>query len=66
MKISKLARREAKELFRTCTVNGLLDENRARQAVDQILALRPRSYLAILTQFQRLLKLDAERRLARV
>ena len=31
MKITKQARREAKQLFRICLVNGLLDENRARQ-----------------------------------
>ena len=66
MKISKQARREAKQLFRSCLVDGLLEENWARQAVDQLLALRPRGYVAILTHFQRMLKLDAERRLARV
>jgi F-type H+-transporting ATPase subunit delta len=66
MKISKQARRGAKQLARSCLVNGLLDENRARQAVNQLLAVRPRGYFAILTHFQRLLKLDAARRLARV
>jgi F-type H+-transporting ATPase subunit delta len=66
MKASKQARREAKQLFRACQENGLLDENRARQAVDQILAARPRGYLGILGHFQRLLKLDADRHLARV
>jgi hypothetical protein len=43
MKISKIARREAKELFRACFVNGLLDENRARQAVSQVLQSKPRT-----------------------
>ena len=52
MKISKLARREAKELFRCCLSNGLLDENRARQAVQQVLASKPRGYVAILSHFQ--------------
>jgi F-type H+-transporting ATPase subunit delta len=66
MKVTKQARREAKQLFRACQVNGLLDENRVRQAVDQILATRPRGYLAVLSHFQRLLKLDAARRLARI
>ena len=33
MKITKQARHEARQLFRTCLANGLLDENRVRQAV---------------------------------
>jgi len=64
MKISKQARREAKQLFRSCLVNGLLDENRARQVVQRVLELKPRGYVAILSHFQRLLKLDIERRTA--
>ena len=30
MKITKQARRDAKQLFRSCLVNGVLDENRVR------------------------------------
>jgi F-type H+-transporting ATPase subunit delta len=66
MKITKQARREAKELFRSCVVGGLLEENRVRQAVQQVLQMKPRGYLAILTHFVRLVKLDIERRTARV
>ncbi len=66
MKITKQARREAKELFKSCVINGLLDENRVRQAVVQILAARPRGHLAILNHFQRLVKLDEDRRSARI
>jgi len=66
MKISKQARREAKELLRSCLVNGLLDENRARQAVRIVIEKKPRGYLAVLSHFQRLLKLDLDRRSARV
>jgi F-type H+-transporting ATPase subunit delta len=66
MKITKQSRREAKELFRSCVVGGLLDENRVRQAVQQVLQTKPRGYLAILTHFLRLIKLDIERRTARV
>ena len=66
MKISKLARREAKAIFRACVVNGLLDDNRARQAVSKVLQAKPRDYLAILMQFQRLVKLEIERRSARI
>jgi F-type H+-transporting ATPase subunit delta len=66
MKISKQARRDAKQMFRSCLVNGLLDDNRARQVVQQVIAQKPRGYLAILTHFQRLVKLDVARRTARV
>jgi F-type H+-transporting ATPase subunit delta len=66
MKISKQARREAKELFRSCVANGLLDDRRVRQAVEQVIRARPRGYVAILSHFQRLVKLDLERRSARI
>jgi len=66
MKISKQARRGAKELFRSCQVNGVLDDNQARQAVQRVIAERTRRYLSILSHFQRLVKLDLDRRTARV
>ncbi|HUB87429.1 MAG TPA: F0F1 ATP synthase subunit delta [Verrucomicrobiae bacterium] len=66
MKISKLALREARQLFRSCFVNGLLDEPRVRQAVSQVLAQKPRGYLEILTRFERLVRLDLEQHAARV
>lgn len=66
MKISKQARRDAKSLFQTCKVNGLLEDNRARQAVSAVIARKPRGYVSILHHFQRLVKLDLDRRTARV
>lgn len=66
MKISKQARRDAKELFRAAQVNGVLDEARVRLAVDEVLRLKPRGYLGLLSHFQRLVKLDLDRRSARV
>jgi len=66
VKISKQARRDAKQLFRSCQANGLLDENRLRQAVQAVAVQKPRGYLAILTQFDRLVKLDVHRRTASI
>ena len=66
MKISKQARREAKQLFRSCVAGGVLDENRARLAVTRVLELKPRGYVPILSHFQRLLKLDLDRRTATI
>jgi F-type H+-transporting ATPase subunit delta len=66
MKISKQARRDAKELFRSCLNNGRLDEGRVRQAVQAVVAGKPRGYVAILSQLQRLVKLEIDRCTAKV
>jgi F-type H+-transporting ATPase subunit delta len=66
MKISRQARRDAKSLFGTCQVNGLLDENRVRQAMQAVVARKPRGYVGILSHFHRLVKLDVARRNAKV
>ena len=66
VRISKQARREAKGLFRVCRVNGLLDEAKVRQVVQQVIGAKPRRYVAILSHFQRLVKLDLDRRTARI
>jgi F-type H+-transporting ATPase subunit delta len=66
MKATKKNRREATQLFRLCLVSGVLDENRARQVVQHIIAARPRGYLAMLSHFQRLVRLDCARHTAKV
>ncbi len=66
MKISKQAHREARQLFRACHVNGLLDENRVRQTVTLLVADKPRGYVEILSRLHRLVKLDLEQHAARV
>lgn len=62
MKITKQARHEAKELFRICQVDGVLDEDRVRQTVKAVIERKPRGYLAALSHFQRLVRLDIGRR----
>jgi F-type H+-transporting ATPase subunit delta len=66
MTISKPALRAARQLFHGCLVNGLLDENRVRQAVALLVAKKPRGYVEILARLHRLVKLDLEQRAARV
>lgn len=66
MKISKQARRDAKSLFQACFSAGVLDEAKVRTAVQQVIAQQPRGYVGLLHHFQRLVKLDIERRSARV
>ena len=66
MKITKQARRGAKQLFQSCQVNGQLDNNRVRKAVQLLIEQKPRGYFAILQHIQRLVKLDEASRSARV
>ena len=66
MKVSKQARRDGKTLFNACCVNGILDEARVRQTVTLVIAQKPRGYVSTLTHLQRLVKLDIDRRTARV
>ncbi len=66
MRINKQSRREAKQLFRSCFSDGVLDEDRAREAVRRVIEARPRGYLAILSHFERLVRQAVERRTARV
>lgn len=66
MKISKQSRRDAKQLFRSTFVSGVMDESRVRTAVTQLLAQKPRGYTGILGHLQRLVKLETDRRSARI
>ena len=66
MKTSKQTKRDAKRLFRTCLVNGLLDETRTRQVVQRIIESKRRGDLALLSYFRRLVKLEHARHTAEV
>ena len=66
MKSNRQSKREAKALFRSLQVNGVLDENRVRQAAQLIAEKKPRGYLGILEHLKRLVKFDVERHTARI
>jgi len=66
MKTSKRVRREAKELFGDCVLNGVLDENRVRRTVQLVVAAERHDSRAILSHFYRLLKLELARRTATI
>jgi F-type H+-transporting ATPase subunit delta len=61
MKTTRQARREARHLFRLCLVNESLDENRVRQIVQRVIEGGRPGGLAILSRFQRLVRLDRTR-----
>lgn len=66
MKITKQARRDAKELFRSTFTNDVMDEGKVRAMVRKVAEMKPRGYVAILEHFKRLVKLEQDRRAAQV
>ena len=66
MKGNKQSRRGAKQLFKSCQVDGQLAEERVRQAVALVIEKKPCGYFGILQELQRLVKLDVSSRSARV
>ncbi|HXU37104.1 MAG TPA: F0F1 ATP synthase subunit delta [Blastocatellia bacterium] len=66
MKTTKQIRREARQLFRLCLVDGFLDELRVRQVVRGVLESGRRGGQAVLSRFLRLVKLDVAEHTAAV
>lgn len=66
MNTNKRAKREAKQLFRYCLVNALLNETRVRQVVQHVAAAGRRNCLAVLSEFVRLVRLDCARHTATI
>ena len=62
MKISREARRMARELFRLSLVDGRLDATRVSQISQRLTTEKPRSYLQILKELARLVRLELDRR----
>jgi site-specific DNA-methyltransferase (adenine-specific) len=63
MKITKQSRRDAKQLFRACQVDGRLDEGRALSMVRQLGERKPRGYAAVLAHLHRLVRMGYRGRL---
>ena len=62
MKASKEAVRSARKLMRLCVKDGQLDLDAAKSMVTRIAESKPRGYLAILSTFQRLLRLEVDKK----
>ena len=62
MKVSKDALRTARQFLRLTLRNGTVDLTAARTIVDKVIADKPRNSLGILTAYQRLLRLEMEKR----
>jgi F-type H+-transporting ATPase subunit delta len=59
-------RRSAKRLLRWCLVDDRVEESRARAVVQQVLKSKRRGYVAVLTEFKRLLAMDSARHTAKI
>ena len=67
MKISKDALRSARQLFRACfDADGRMHTTRVKRVIQRVGEAKPRNYQAILTAFQRLIRLEVEKRTATV
>lgn len=62
MKISREAKKITRELFQLSFVNGKLDAQRVSEVSDKIVATKPRSYVAILKEYTRLIRLELAKR----
>jgi F-type H+-transporting ATPase subunit delta len=66
MKSTRRTRRAARQLYRLCVVDGRFDDGRARLVADRLAASGRRGALPVLSGFLRLVRLDRDRRLARI
>src|SRR3954451_929396 len=67
MKIDKNSARAARALFRACVDgDGRLHEDRIRAVVAKLPQTKPRGYLAILSSFERLVRLEVQKRQATI
>jgi len=59
-------KRAAKQLYRWCLVDGLLNQDRVHQAVQLVLDRKRRGSMELLSHFQRLARLDREAHTANI
>src|SRR6267154_1646494 len=66
MKINKEIRQLSREMLRASFTDGQLDAGRTRSLVDSLIAKKPRNYIDVLKNYRRLLRLEVEKRRARI
>jgi F-type H+-transporting ATPase subunit delta len=66
MASSKRIKREAKQLFQLCLVNGLMDGDRVRQVARTLISAGHRDCPALLAHFVRLVRLEQAKHTAKV
>jgi F-type H+-transporting ATPase subunit delta len=66
MKINKEIRRLSRAMLRASFTDGQLDPGRIASLVDSLIARKPRHYVEILKNYRRLLRLELEKRQAKI
>jgi F-type H+-transporting ATPase subunit delta len=66
MRINKEIRRHSRELLRASFTDGQLDRGKIESLVQSLTEKKPRHYIAILENYKRLLRLEVEKRHARI
>jgi F-type H+-transporting ATPase subunit delta len=66
VKISKEIRQLSRDLMRASYVEGALDPERIRSLVRAIVEKKPRNYIQLLENYQRLLRLELDKRRATI
>jgi F-type H+-transporting ATPase subunit delta len=66
MKINKEIRQLSREMLRASFTDGQLDRGKIGSLVDSLIARKPRNYVNILKNYKRLLRLELEKRRARI
>jgi len=66
MKINKEIRRLSRGMLRASFTDGQLDPGRIKSLVDSLIEKKPRHYVDVLKNYRRLLRLEIEKRRARV
>jgi F-type H+-transporting ATPase subunit delta len=66
MKINKETRQLSKELLRASFTDGRLDSGRVSSLLKSLIEKKPRHYIQVLEAYQRLLRLEVEKRTATI
>ena len=66
MKINKETRQLSKELLRASFTDGQLDSGRVASLVKSLIEKKPRHYIQVLEAYQRLLRLEVDKRTATI
>lgn len=66
MKISKEIRQAARDFVRASFVDGILDREKVQSIVGSIIEKKPRNHIQLLEDYRRLLRLEVDKRRARI
>jgi F-type H+-transporting ATPase subunit delta len=66
MKINKEIRQLSRAMLRASFTDGQLDPGRISSLVDSLIAKKPRHYIEVLKNYRRLLRLELQKRQARI